>query len=1176
MNLSPIDRRQFVSEKKLCYNCLRMGHILSGCRSKHTWRRCRRRHHTLLHLEETNSPPGPSSGIAVSSAVAEAGKRHQTFLLTAIVNVVDNFGIEHSARALIDSGSQPNLISQRLAKILRIKGSKANISIQGVSKASETVRESLNVKIRSKRSDYQCSMNFLVISKFPAELPTQFIFTESWKTPQHILLADPEFNKPQPIDLVLGIEHYFTFFTGAPLIRLGPDLPQLVESVFGWMVAGSAPVEASRVETTSTITICSSVVSLEESMERFWKTEQLQMRDGYSPEERRCEKLYTASTDRDETGRYIVRLPRRPDFEARLGSSRESALRRFELLEKRLEKNCALKAEYHKFMQEYLQLRHMRLVNTDEKEPATTYYLPHHPVFKESSTTTKLRVVFDGSSKTSSGYSLNESLCKGPVVQDELLDLLLRFRTYEVALVGDVEKMYRQVKLHPDDCALVRIFFRFSPQDPVQVYELCTVTYGLTPSSFLATRTLLQLADDEGSAYPLADSALRRNFYVDDLIGGAQSIEGAKKLRSELSALLSKGGFDLRKWTSNRLEVLSGLAEDQLGNKSSLHFDSHETVKALGVSWKPESDTLHFDCHIQTPSDEEVSTKRTALSNIARLFDPLGMLAPVIVCAKIIMQEMWMSACGWDVPLPESIRKRWMSFWAELPALEHYAVPRCTFLPLAANIEIHTFADASIAAFGACSYVRCEDATGKVQIALISAKSKVAPVKRVSIARLELNACVLASHLHHRVKKTIDVHVDASFFWTDSSICLHWIRATPSTWKTYVANRVSEIQHFTDGHVWNHIAGVENPADIVSRGLSVPEFLESSVWRKGPAWLSLPRSSWPISTPAEIKENDVMESNTAVLTILEHARCNEIFIRWSEYRRLVSRVAYCLRFIRKTRNRLRGIITVVDSSDILPEVLTTEELAEADDCLVRLAQQDGFAAEIKDLKNGKQLKKQSSLRRLTPFLDGKGIMRVGGRLNLANLPFQSKHPALLPRDHPFPRLLAEHQHQILLHGGGRLLLSSIRERYWPLQGRMLVKSVVRRCFRCMRSQPVAAQQQMGQLPACRVTPGRPFAVTGIFCFATKAVHLELVGDLSTQGFIAALRRFTCRRGVPEHLHSDNGKNFEGAKNELLELFGRFESEQEQSRISTACAEQGITWHMIPPRAPHFGGLWEAA
>ncbi|XP_058128358.1 uncharacterized protein LOC131291530, partial [Anopheles ziemanni] len=1020
-------------------------------------------------------------------------------------------------------------------------------------------------------------MNFLVIAKFPAELPTQFVSTEGWKIPQHILLADPEFNKPQPIDLVIGIEHYFSFFPGAARIRLGPDLPQLVESVFGWMVAGKGPVEASSVETTSTITVCASVFSLEESIERFWKAEQLQMKDGYSPEERRCEQLYAASTDRDEAGRYIVRLPRHPDFESRLGSSRESALRRFELLERRLEKNCALKADYHKFMQEYLQLGHMRLVSDSEKEPASAYYLPHHPVFKESSTTTKLRVVFDGSSKTSSGYSLNESLCKGPVVQDDLLDLLLRFRTYEVALVGDIEKMYRQVKLHPEDCPLVRIFFRFSPQDPVQVYELCTVTYGLAPSSFLATRTLQQLADDEGSAYPLADHALRRNFYVDDFIGGAQSIEEAAKLRSELSDLLSKGGFDLRKWTSNRLEVLSGLAEDQLGTKSALQFDSHETVKALGVSWKPESDTLHFDCPIQAPSDEEVSTKRMAMSNIARLFDPLGMLAPVIVCAKIIMQEMWMSACGWDVPLPEAILKKWTSFWAELPALEHYAVPRCTFLPLATNIEVHTFADASTAAFGACSYIRCEDATGKVQIALISAKSKVAPIKRVSVARLELNACVLASHLHHRVKKAIDIQVDASFFWSDSSICLHWIRATPSAWKTYVANRVSEIQHFTDGHVWNHIAGVENPADIVSRGLSVKEFLDSRVWREGPAWLSLPRSSWPISKPAEIIENDILESNTTVLTILEPGNCNEIFLRWSEYRRLISRVAYCLRFIRKTRNRLRGNITVVDSSDMLPEVLTAEELAEADDCLIRLAQQDGFAAEINELKKGKQLKKQSALRRLTPFLDEKGILRVGGRLNFANLPFQSKHPALLPKDHPFPRLLAEHQHQILLHGGGAIV-----------------------AIQHQRT-PVPAQQQMGQLPACRVTPGRPFAVTGIdyagpiylkpahrraaalkayicvfVCFATKAVHLELVGDLSTQGFIAALRRFTCRRGVPEHLHSDNGKNFEGAKNELLELFERFESEQEQSHISTACAEQGITWHMIPPRAPHFGGLWEAA
>ncbi|XP_053681566.1 uncharacterized protein LOC128732345 [Sabethes cyaneus] len=208
-----------------------------------------------------------------------------------------------------------------------------------------------------------------------------------------------------------------------------------------------------------------------------------------------------------------------------VGESKATAYRRFQLLERRLQREPGLSAEYHKFMREYIELGHMRLANMISEDDMNCCYLPHHPVIKESSTTTKVRVVFDGSAKTSTGSSLNEALCVGPVVQDELIATILRMRTYPIALVGDIAKMYRQVLVHRDDTSLQRILWRFSTDEPIQVYELLTVTYGLAPSSFLATRTLLQLADDEGSRYPLGREALLKNFYVDDFIGGAQTIE---------------------------------------------------------------------------------------------------------------------------------------------------------------------------------------------------------------------------------------------------------------------------------------------------------------------------------------------------------------------------------------------------------------------------------------------------------------------------------------------------------------------------------------------------------------------------------------------------------------------------------------------------------------------------
>ncbi|XP_062534541.1 uncharacterized protein LOC134203696 [Armigeres subalbatus] len=255
------------------------------------------------------------------------------------------------------------------------------------------------------------------------------------------------------------------------------NLPILVDSVFGWVVTGSANlVHPAQQRFPSPSVVAVSMMTLEESMERFWKTEELTVCDSYSLEERHCEQVYQSTTSRDENGRYIVCLPKKADFDAMLGDSKNNALRRYDQLERRLDRDLKLKEEYHAFMKEYLSLSQMRLVETDDATYYPTYYLPHHLVMKENSTTTKVKVVFDGSARTSTGFSLNEALCVGPVVQDDLLSLILRFRTYPVALVGDIAKMYRQVDVHPENRSLQSILFRFSNGTPVQIYELLTVT----------------------------------------------------------------------------------------------------------------------------------------------------------------------------------------------------------------------------------------------------------------------------------------------------------------------------------------------------------------------------------------------------------------------------------------------------------------------------------------------------------------------------------------------------------------------------------------------------------------------------------------------------------------------------------------------------------------------------
>ncbi|XP_062540881.1 uncharacterized protein LOC134208939 [Armigeres subalbatus] len=448
---------------------------------------------------------------------------------------------------------------------------------------------------------------------------------------------------------------------------------------------------------------------------------------------------------------------------------------------------------------------------------------------------------------------------------------------------------------------------------------------------------------------------------------------------------------------------------------------------------------------------------------------------------------------------------------------------------------------------------------------LLASKSKVAPLKRLTIARLELCACVLAAHLHHRIKQAIHINVSASYFWSDSAVCLYWLRAPPSAWKTFVANRVSEVQHFTHGSKWNHISGSENPADLVSRGMSVEDFLQSEDWKHGPSWLAHQQSSWPISNLPAVSE-DILETKSVVASIQTITSINPWFLLVVV---LYSTTPHCRILLPfRNKNTFKGqnpVNCTPHGIELDAQSLTVQELVNANAFLTRLAQQDVFGDEIKDLQRGNTIMKKSPIRRMCPFIDPEGILRVGGRLNLSQLPYQSKHPALLPKDHPFTRLIGEHYHRKLLHGGGRLLLSSIREEYWPLNGRRLVHSIVRNCFRCIRHRPQPAHQQIGQLPAARVIPSRPFSNTGVDYAGPlymKPIHKRAA---LAKAYLCIFICFATK-GCPPR----------GAKRELGELFARFRSQNEQSIIASACTDQGITWHLTPPKAPHFGGLWEAA
>ena len=745
----------------------------------------------------------------------------QVILSTALVQVLDANGRSHECRALLDCGSQTNFITEFLAKNRKLKRHRISIPINGINNTSVSTSQSVNVRIRSNVSNF----------------------------------ADPGFNKSGTIDMLIGAELYLFLLLEGTMTN-GKNLPVLKNSVFGWLISG--PIGNSK-QTSDDLEAQTTLFARDDSdlgrsMERFWSIEEVTvLKPVMTKQEQYCEDHFVTHTRREDDGRFVVKLPVREDS-PQLGNSYSTAMKRFMQLEQRLCSRPELKADYVKFMEEYYALDHMQLALDQSTDKDGFYYMPHHAVIKSQSATTKTRVVFDASCKSHNGVSMNSILTVGPTVQQDLLSLVTRFRTYQVALTADIAKMYRQVRMHDEDINLQRILWRKDPSEPVQIYQLKTVTYGTSSASFLATRCLLQLAADEEHNFPHASRLLRNNFYVDDLLGGGET--EAIKLRRELQQLLQRGGFTLRKWCSSHQDVMESIAPELQEANAPLRFDEKDRIKTLGLSWHPAIDEFRFEVNLKhCPT---TFTKRNVLSIIASIFDPLGLLGPVIILAKILMQELRKARLGWDEPLVPELLESWKGIYQELPLLNDMRVGRMILgRGKIRYIEIHGFSDASERAYAACVYVRSIKETGECSVHLVCSKSRVSPLKQQSIPRLELCGALLLSRLAARTSKSLNLTIDRTCLWTDSTIVIAWLAAEPTRWKTFVANRVSEIQGLTEDAAWGHVSSEDNPADILSRGKSVRNIKDNALWWHGPTWLGQDESHWPDTSSPLTMNQDV-------------------------------------------------------------------------------------------------------------------------------------------------------------------------------------------------------------------------------------------------------------------------------------------------------------------------------
>ncbi|KAI5725827.1 hypothetical protein M8J77_020771 [Diaphorina citri] len=1229
--MDPSQRYSAVKDMNLCFACFSYSHSRNECRSNYRCRTCgSNNHHTLLHpssatqvgSHQRDRPvPPPRMNFSRDRPVAPPKVNHPqpshsnpqvsqfagvgnvdsdisqvlcpTVLLgTAVVQIQDVVGTWHLIRAVVDPGSQLTIISQHLSQTLNLPVSSCNVQVSGIGSANTlAAKGKLSFSLLPHpgvcdSSDKPVCVDAIILPKITNDM-TSHVPQQVLTKFKHLQLADVTYlnvsRVSSRIDLLLGAEYFPTLSdTSMPVI---PGKPAAVPSKLGWLLMGR--VQDSEAPQCAPATANSLFISsdLSTQVQKFWELEEVPGEvNRYSPEELECEEHFRKTVTRDNTGRYVVKLPFRENS-GNLGSNRAVAQRYLSSLERRLRKNPTIETLYRENLQTYLDENHM----SEAISPAP-YLLVHHGVHKEGSSTTKLRVVFNPNVAGSTGQTLAETLMVGPKLQLDIGDLLVNFRLNQVALTCDIKAMYRCILVHPEDRIHQHILWRPDPTQEVKEFELKTVTFGLPPSPYQAQRVIKQLVTDEGAHFPHAAVTLEESIYVDDIVSGAVSISAAKTLCNELSSLLGAGGFALRKWASSHPEVLSDLPVEDCEKPHML--GSNESIKVLGIRWCPKSDSFFYSVSVEL--DSPTTTKRQVLSLIASIYDVNGFLSPVTVYMKMFMQQVWLiKDVSWDSPLPGTLQRKWNRLISEIHQLSEIKIPRFVLCSDYLSLDLIGFGDASGAAYAAVVYLRVVKPDQQVTVHMLRARTKVAPLKVQTIPKLELCAALLLvqivkslSFLHKKVK------IKNTYLFSDSATVLAWLKTEPYLLKTFVANRVMKILEASNPTQWRHVSSGDNSADLASRGLLPSELVGNKLWFDGPAFLYTDPATWPQSVGECVEPVPEMKSPESLNVLVVEKPEDNILMKAIEQCSSLVRIekifAWILRFIQNVRNKAERNL----SRDLsIPELRAARQLC------VKTSQKVHFGNEFKTLASNSGCSEK--LRVLSPFIDSSGVLRVGGRLAHAPIPETAKHPVVLSNKCHLSVLLIRHYHQMSIHGGPKLVQSLIQRHFWIVSGRSLIRRIIFKCVPCFRTSAKCIQPYMADIPISRYAQGRPFINVGIdfagpfslktgprrnspvvkayfclfICMATKAIHLELVSSLSTEAFLASLDRFIGRRGLPSCIFSDNGTNFRGAANYLKEVQDFLT--QSSTPITNHLRSQEIEWKFNPPSAPNFGGLWEA-
>jgi hypothetical protein len=1290
------EKMEWLKAAGLCFRCLSGKHRAKDCKKEVKCSKCESTRHLLpLHKEKEPNVKEEKDGEeevkskCTSVCRGKAGGVSCSKIVLVDVFTEDNPETVRRAYAIVDEQSNASMITPNLADMLEIDAPREKYLLSTCSSARETKygRRVSGVMVKSLSGTVAKLPKLIECEHIPQdkdEIPTPSM-TKHFPHLHDITNEIPSLDKDANIEILLGRD--------APELlkvrefRNGPKgAPWAQKLLLGWTISGQTcldraggPVHVSAYRTAlerepsntrSTYVSgvppietvpCSNYFKVKENHEMHFTGKENQDDVYYttpedndpalSREDRQFLKIVEEGIHKNASGNWEMPLPFRSENIV-MPNNRAQALNRLNGLLRAFKRKPHMQRDYLRFMSDVIDRGHAEVVPVEEsgesprtppaastksteRTPTNVWYLPHFGVYHPRKPD-HIRVVFDSSCEFQ-GVSLNKELLAGPDLMNNLLGVLMRFRQENHGVMCDIERMFYAFHVNPEHRDLLR-FVWFKNNDPKQEiidYRMTVHLFGNGPSPAVATYGMRKTAEDGEEAHGTKTKEfICNNFYVDDGLTFLPTEEEVIDLVQNAQACLETANLHLHKVASNSALVMEAFPpEDRVKDVKDLDLrqDVLPTQRALGVQWNLEDDQLTFSVSVP----EKPLTRRGVLSIVNSLYDPLGLVAPVVLVGKLLLQKLLVlgrektndQPLRWDDPLPSDLNLQWHCWKNQLAGLENVSINRCyhpkNFGVVVRN-EVHAFSDASKEAIGVAAYLKQLNEKGEASVSLVFGQAKVAPIRPTSIPRLELCAAVLSTKAVKKLRTELDLTIDNVKFYTDSKVVLGYIYNDARRFHVYVANRVQTIRDISEPHQWSYVETSRNPADLATRGTTVMGLIESN-WLEGPSFLktkpedmqSTDATTPPVMDEIAIDENDPEVRVNAYVTSStgETALKAKRFERFSDWTVLQRAIAYLITKIKQQKASNNTCSTEHGRKDKDDDQQPTvkERSKAAKIVIIKAVQSDVFAEEIdalkrrdskeaesrNQLKERRRLLRKSNLVRLDPFLDRDGILRVGGRLNRSSLTFEEKHPIFLPKKHHLSQLIIRHYHEKVVHHQGRQIThGAVRQAgFWVVNGHGETSRIIRACVTCKKLRGRTLTQHMADLPADRTETHPPFTNVGMDVFGPWHIQVKKL-----RGAAANAKRwglvFTClsSRGIHiEILHSMDANSFICALRRFFairgpaailrcdcgtnfvgaksELDGSLK-EMDKERVQRYVTEQGCEWKFNPPHASHFGGVWE--